>query len=125
MAKIRINRDEAEDAEVVESEWDFKKIAIGLILIVLLFIVGSYIFLPNDQRQASTLGATSLTPTPSLPDREDIEAVISDAREKLSQITAENITSSGAAVQKIISDLQGIQGSGGPVGFMCNLVCKE
>lgn len=128
MPKIRIDKEEAQEAEIVESVWDVKKIIGGLLILILLFIFGSYVYFPagNEKKSASTLGVESnLSPTPPLPKKEDIQNVITNAKEVLSQITAENITSSGAAVQQIISDLQGLQGKDGAVGLVCNLICKD
>lgn len=48
-------------------------------------------------------------PTPKIPTKKDVESVIKNAAENLQKITEENVTSSQAAIQKIIQDLQSIQ----------------
>ncbi len=127
MPKIRIDKEEAHEAEIIESEWDIKKIIGGLFILAVLFILGSYVYFPSNYKApSSTLSSVkSLSPTPPLPKKEDIQNVITNAREVLSQITAENVTSSGAAVQKIISDLQSLQGKDGAIGLVCSLICKD
>ena len=127
MASSRINKNNVLEGEVVETEWNLKKIGVGLLVAALLFIAGAYILFPKGSSSLSkdTLsGSTSVSPTPSLPTKEDVQNVITNARDTLSQITSDNLISSEAAIQKIISDLQGLQGKSG-VGVFCDLVCKK
>ena len=135
MVKLKINKDEEEqiqEGEIVESQWDLKKILIGGFFIVTLFLIGLIMFFPgeNSGRRPVTLGSNTssknLTPTPPLPDKDDIQNIISSAQKTLSAITSENLTSSEAAIQKVISDLQSLQaGSGSAVDTFCNFVCKR
>lgn len=127
--RLKIDREEEiQEGEVVESEWDLKKIVGGFLILSLFFILGAYVFFPSNTntQSASTFGVSdSTTPTPPLPKKEDVQNIIVSAQDALSQITADNITSSEAAVQKIISDLQELQGKSGAVGLVCSLICKE
>lgn len=120
--------EKVQEGEIVETMWDVKKIAAGLFIIVLLIIVTSYLFSKNGNtnQAAETLGAqTGVSPTPSLPTKEDVQNIITGARNSLSQITSDNLTSSQAAIQKIISDLKELQGKNGAVGVICDLMCKN
>ncbi|HVZ12368.1 MAG TPA: hypothetical protein VG965_05040 [Patescibacteria group bacterium] len=133
MPKLKIERDEeVQEGEIVETQWDFKKIAIGLVVLVVIFIGISYFFLPKsgeDTALTATLGASTssedLSPTPPLPKKEDVQKVITNVRDTLSKITSDNITSSQAAIQKIITDLQGLQGKNGAAETFCKLVCNN
>ena len=128
MASSKINKDNVLEGEIVETEWNLKKIGAGLLVAALLFIAVAYILFPKGGSNLSkgTLGgSTSVSPTPTLPTKEDVQNVITNAKDTLSQITSDNLTSSQAAIQKIISDLQGLQGKSGAVGVFCDLVCKK
>lgn len=129
-----IKKEEAQEGEIIETHWDIKKIGIGLFVLILLFILGSYVFKFLGNRASPSesnviLGVTtekSLTPTPALPTKEDLQNVISNAQETLSSLTSENLTSSQAAIQKVIDDLQVLKGdNGGAVGTFCKLVCSD
>ena len=101
MAKIKIDKDEeVQEGEIVESHWDIKKILIGGFVLVTLFLFALIIFFPgkNAGRKAVTLGAQTskeLTPTPPLPDKEDVQNIIDSAKKTLSNITSDNLSSSG------------------------------
>lgn len=126
--KLKIDRsEEVQEGEIVETEWDIKKLIIGFIFLVLLIIIGSYIFFPSSEVKQETLGvsAQNLTPTPPLPDQEDIQNVINNAQETLSQITAKNLTSSEAAIQRVINDLEMLKGNNGALNLFCNTICKK
>jgi hypothetical protein len=128
MASSKINKDNVLEGEIVQTEWDLKKIGAGLLVAALLFIAGAYILFPKGGSNFSTdtLGASiNASPTPHLPNKEDVQNIIMNAKDALSEITADNLTSSQAAIQKVISDLQGLQGQSGAVGVFCNLVCKK
>ena len=128
MNRTKIDRHEALEGDIVETEWDIKKIGAGMLAAALLFITGSYILLPGGSSDQSTraLGvSTSVSPMPALPDKEDVRNIITNAKESLSEITADNLTSSQAAIQKVISDLQGLQGKNGAIDAFCHLVCKK
>lgn len=131
--KIKEKEVEAQEGEIVETRWDIKKIAIGILALILLFIVASYIFLPsNDETQTpniSILGTADDDPpkedVPPLPNKEDVENIISNAQSSLSKITADNLTSSQAAIQKVITDLQAISDKKDAVGAFCEVICKD
>lgn len=118
-----------------ETHWDFKKIAIGGGIILVLLSLGALMLVPGDSRtkrekegvlSVETEGdeTTSETQAP-LPNREDIEGIISNAQDALSKITSENLTSSQAAIQKVISDLEKLKESKSATDVICDLVCKK
>lgn len=131
MAKLKIDKDEEiQEGEVVETHWDLKKIIVGGFLLIVILLIGAIVFFPGQNRSPSrqTLGATSEStkPTPPLPDKEDVQGIIENAKSTLSEITSENLTSSEAAIQKVISDLQSLQaGSGSATDIFCKFVCKK
>ena len=127
----KINKEESIEGEIVQTHWDLRKIGIGLFIFAILFIIGAYIFFPSGggqpENSSSTLGAStqSQTDTPPLPNKEDIQNVINNAQESLSKITADNVTSSDSAIQKIISDLEILRGNKSAKAAICNLVCDK
>ncbi len=129
MPKLKIEKDEeVQEGEVVETHWDLKKILIGGFLLIVVLLIGAIVFFPGENRRPQTLGATaqSSRPTPPLPDKQDVQKIIENAKSTFSQITSDNLTSSEAAIQKVISDLQSLQsGSGSAADVFCNLMCKK
>ena len=131
MADLKIDKSQAFDGETFEKVWDIKKIAVGALLLIILLIMGAYIFLPNKEVPTNispaTLGTSTrnLTPTPALPTKESVQTIVKSAQESLSQITSDNLTSSQAAIQKVIYDLQQLQEKKDAVGAICELVCKK
>lgn len=126
----REKHEEAQEGEIVETHWDLRKIGIGFTFLVLLIIAGSYIlkFQENTgmNQKTNVLGTSHETKeVPPLPDKGDIESIITDAKDTLSQITSDNLISSQAAIQKIIADLQSLQGKSGAVGLICKALCKD
>ncbi len=123
--------------EEIPTKWDLKRIIIGIVILVGLGMLGYIMLFPkknnvNDDRGSKTLGIFSNQTEkeeeknqPRLPTKEDVENIIVDAKNTLSEITAENLTSSQAAIQKLISDLQNLQGKKEPVDIICDLVCKN
>lgn len=120
---------EAVDGEIVEEVWSRKRVAIALSVIgaVLLFgVVGLRYFWPNSSVRDVLSSQTNVEnePTPKIPTKKDIEGVIQNAQENLQKITEENVTSSQAAIQKVIQDLQSIQsGSQSSSNLFCQVVC--
>lgn len=132
MPKLKIEKDEEiQEGEVVESVWDFKKILIGSFLFLVIGLICLVVFFPGEQRRGpstQTLGESTIKsskPTPPLPNREDIEGIIDSAKNTLSGITSENMDSSASAIQKVISDLQALQGSGSAIDKFCDFMCKK
>ena len=86
----------------------------------------------RDSLNGGTLGITSREDEAGtgrkevlLPTKENIETIIHNAQETLSELTSENLTSSQAAIQKLIADLQKLQENKDAVGVICDLVCKK
>lgn len=115
------------------TQWDLKRIIIGVVILSTLGILGYIMLFPkkeNFDKKNNTLGVFSNKEQekeieePHLPTKEDVEKIIVNAKDTLSQLTSENLTSSQAAIQKLISDLQNLQGKKDPVDIICDLVCK-
>ena len=114
--------------------WDFKRIFIGIGLLVFLIILGNYFFvvtgervLGEKQQQGMIIekGAQA-SPVPELPTQEDAVKILQEAQKNLQSITEQNLPASGAAIAKIIADLQALQGGKKSVGdVFCELVCKK
>ena len=118
------------EGETVETRWDLKKIIIGVISLLVLGFLGA-IMLTGIGRQSSVsdreaLGVESKDEdAPSLPTSENVERIIRETRETISNITSDNLTSSQAAIQKMISDLEILQGKKDAKDVICDLVCKK
>ena len=118
------------EGETVETRWDLKKIIIGVVILLVFGLLGA-IMLTGIGRQSSVsdreaLGVESKDEdAPSLPTSEDVERIIRETRETISNITADNLTSSQAAIQKMISDLEILQGKKDAKDVICDLVCKK
>lgn len=118
------------EGETVETRWDPKKIIIGVVILLILGLLGT-IMLTGIGRQSSVsdreaLGVESVDENaPSLPTSEDVEKIIRETRETISNITAGNLTSSQAAIQKMISDLEILQEKKDAKDVICDLVCKK
>lgn len=122
----------SEDVEPGEFQWDLRRIVVGAVILLILFGAGVLMVWPKkdlSKNGAGTLGALvekeEEKKVPSLPTQEDVQKIIVNAQSTLSQITSENLTSSQAAIQKIISDLKKLQENKDAVGVICDLVCKD
>lgn len=124
------------EGETVETRWDLKKIVIGLVILLVLGLLGAIMLTGIGKREEvndrEALGIASEDEsenggreTPSLPTGEDVERIIRETRETISNITAENLTSSQAAIQKMISDLEVLQGKKDAKDVICDLICKK
>ncbi|OGH16536.1 MAG: hypothetical protein A3C30_05100 [Candidatus Levybacteria bacterium RIFCSPHIGHO2_02_FULL_40_18] len=127
MAYKKIDKPRLLEGETVEARWDPKKIIIGVVILAALGLLGA-IMLTGIGRQGSVSGRETLGTTneaPSLPSSENIERIIRETRETMSNITADNLTSSQAAIQKMISDLEILQGKKDVKDVICELICKK
>src|SRR3989344_7447297 len=103
------------EGETVETRWDLKKIIIGVVILLVFGLLGA-IMLSGIGRQSSVSDREALgvenkdEDAPSLPTSENVERIIRETRETISNITSDNLTSSQAAIQKMISDLEILQG---------------
>jgi len=133
MAVKKIDKEEAQDGEVVESSWDLKKIGIGIVVLIIILIFGSYAFsfVGNKLSQGSKLSVLGTSTTqvpkevPPLPSKKDFDRVVENAKNTLSQLTSDNVSTSDGTIQNLINDLQALQGKKGAVGAFCNLVCSN
>lgn len=130
---MRRIKEDFEEKELEEKQWDLKRIIIGIIILLSLLLVGFLMLskadISNEKPKEGALGISSRQnqeeKAPSLPTREDVEKIIVEAKNNLSNITSENLTSSQAAIQKVIADLKTLQGKKEPVDIFCELVCKN
>ena len=114
--------------------WDLKRIFIGIGLLILLFILGNYFFVVTGEKilgeqqvkESSFEKEAPVSPVPELPTKEDAVRLLQEAQKNLESITEQNLPASGAAISKIISDLQALQGGKKSAGdVFCELVCKK
>ena len=123
----KVDKSELFEGETVERRWDPKKIIIGIVILSILGLLGAIMLSGIGKRNSindrETLGVTS--EKPFLPTSEDVERIIRETRETISNITAENLTSSQSAIQKMISDLELLQGKKDAKDVLCELVCKK
>jgi gas vesicle protein len=126
---MRSGKIEKLEGETVETQWDIKRIVIGIVILAILASFGALFFFPkkpsSDQATLGVSSGESSRELPNLPTQDDVENIVSEAKSALSEITSENLTSSQAAIQKIISDLQKLQENKGAIGAICSLICKE
>lgn len=123
------------EGEIVETKWDIKRIAIGLTLLAFLIAVGALVLFPNKNNYSGTVGEKALgissdeedpqKDVPALPTKEDIEQILKETKTTISQITTENVTSSEAAIQKLITNLEVLSGKKDARDVICDLVCKD
>jgi hypothetical protein len=118
-----------EEGELVE-RWSRRRLLVALVTLVTLGVLGYFAFKEvgdkTKQFSMANVKGESTKEDVKLPTKEDIDRVLEEVRQQLSNITSENITASEAAVQKAITDLQKIQtGSQSAVGAFCELVCKK
>lgn len=125
---------EAEKDFNTEEVWNIKRIGIALAcLAVLLTIGGVFLFAAlkgvTMGLRRGVLGASvnraKSNSTNQLP-KADVNKIILNAQETLSKLTSENLTSSQAAIGKLIQELQALQGSKKNAGeVFCEMVCKK
>jgi hypothetical protein len=131
---FKMKKQELVDITPEPLRWDFKRIFIGVGLLILFVIMGNYFFvvtgekvLGEKQIKGSTIEqGVSVSPVPELPTKEDAIKILQEAQKNLESITEQNLPASGAAIAKIISDLQALQGGKKSAGdVFCELVCKK
>ncbi len=129
----KIDREDGfQEGEVVEA-WSKKRI--GFAILLALFVIGGIGYgmlswteglISKPIEKMNVLGESSSGDDVKLPTREDIEKTLENAKNELEKISSENVTASDAAVQKVIQDLQSIQGGGKePVDVVCEMLCKK
>lgn len=123
------------EGETIETKWDAKRIVIGLTVLAFLVSLGALVLFPNKKNYSGTVGGGALgvssdegepqKEVPSFPTKEDIEQILRETKTTISQITTENVTSSEAAIQKLITNLEVLQGKKDARDVICDLVCKD
>lgn len=128
----KIDREDGfQEGEVIET-WSRKRIGVAIVVTMLLIgAVGYGLISWTDEtlskpvQELRVLGQSS-TEDVKLPTQDDIENTLETAREELEKISTENVTASDAAIQKVIQDLQSIQGGGKePIDVVCEMLCKK
>lgn len=134
MRKLKIHENEEyQDGEIVES-WSKKRIFVGLIVLVIIGGLAWYGFKKVETKAINVLGASTIMNESraaqsdvKLPTQEDANKLLDQAKKELNSLTLDkNKSSSPAALQKIIQDLQSIQqGKGNAMDLICHTVCGK
>lgn len=128
----KIDREDGfQEGDIVEV-WSKKRILFAIIVFFIITVGLGYgaLYVTEETfnkpiEELRVLGESN-TRDVKLPSREDIENTLETAKEELSKISSENVTASDAAIQKVIQDLQSIQGGGKePVDVVCEMLCKK
>ncbi len=132
MKKIEKNVGEKQTLkeEVVEQQWSKPRLFIAFIILVMLIAAGMLLW-PSDtsslEKSSSHAIPKEYTPPENvkIPTKKDVEQIIQNAQSQLANITSENFTSSTAAIQKVITDLQKLQqGNKETIDIICEYICK-
>lgn len=117
-----------QEGEIVES-WSKVRVltaCIGVAIIAGLLYVG---FTKAQNKAARVLGIESSkvnTQDVHLPTQDDANQILENAKNQLNNLTSDNLTSSQAALQKIITDLQALQsGKGNATDMICHSICGK
>ncbi len=133
-----------QEGEIVD-RWSKKRVLIALAVLVALLLGGFFALTQMKKKADKILGvesnpqvvdgssaSNSSNPANSsngnvrLPTKQDADQLLEQAKKELNSLTADNLTSSQAALQKVISDLQKVQtGQESPLNAICNYVCKK
>jgi len=124
------------DDEVIsgqdDASWDIKRIGVAFLVMIFLFML-LLIFLPQItdlfvQKTSRVLGVGQQTDGTKMlpPSDEEIVRILQNAKDEISKLTVDNVTSSGSAIHNIISNLQQLQkGNVNAKGIICDYFCKE
>ena len=113
-----------QEAEVV-MRWSKKRIVIATFLVVCIIVGGLYAILLLNENKSRVLGTAINRPQIKIPKERDIQEVIENAKNELSNINAKNIIESQPQLQKIISDLTHLTGSSSSAkNLICDAICK-
>lgn len=129
-------RKQEDSDDLIEEAWDKKRLFIASAFLIVIALGIGYALLEGKKYFDSTAGRVlgefwQKSPQREeikeikLPTQKDINKIIEHTKEELSKITSENLTSSQAAIQKIIRDLEILQGKKDAGDYFCDLVCKE
>lgn len=134
-----------EKKEDLEEAWDKKKLFVAAI-VATIFLTGGIFFLGSKVKgvlvsptskvnsiKQKVLGSetknkdgSQAPPEVRIPPQEEVQRIIKETQEILSKLTTENITSSQAAIQQIITNFQQLQGGKKDTkDVFCDLVCKD
>lgn len=125
------NEDEEVGEESDGATWDIKRIGVAFLVMVFLFML-LLIFLPQItdifvQKTNNVLGVKNQSEDKmSPPSNEEAGRILQSAKEEIDKLTVDNVTSSGSAIQSIISNLQQLQkGNVNAKDTICEYFCKE
>lgn len=128
-----LNTKEDEERDDEES-WDIKRIFIGLIIIGIIGFLGYTMGLPLLKQKTQTVLSAVSEKNISTPDQKkalddanaQTEKLLEQAKNGLSDLTGENVSSNAGQLQKIIQDLQAVQQrTKQPIDVICDYVCRK
>jgi len=125
------NEGEEIEEEADGASWDIKRIGVAFLVLIFLFML-TLIFLPQIsdlfvQKTSRVLGVEQQTDDAKIspPSDEEIVRILQNSKEEISKLTVDNVTSSGSAIQSIISNLQQLQkGNVNAKDAICDYFCK-
>lgn len=119
-----------QDGEIVES-WSKVRVLVASFAIILLLGAGYFAFTKAKTKATQVLGIESgprsiNTSDVHLPTQDDANRLLENAKQELNNLTSGNLTSSQAALQRIITDLQSLQnGKENPTDLICHTICGK
>ena len=120
----KTEEDFIQEAEVV-MRWSKKRIVIATFLVVCIIVGGLYAILLLNENKSRVLGTVINRPQIKIPKERDIQEVIENAKNELSNINAKNVIESQPQLQKIINDLTHLTGSSSSAkNLICDAICK-
>ncbi len=119
----KVEEERVEDEVVMR--WSKNKIAIATVVVVLIIFGGLYAISLMSQNP-KVLGEKSVDkPKIKLPDENDVEEILENAQDELSNINAKDILQSQPKIKKIIDDLTSLTGSSvSAKSLICDSLCK-
>lgn len=117
--------DEIQEAEIV-TRWSKNRIAIALFLTIAIILGGIYAISLLSQNPKVLGDRTRKEPQIKIPDERDVEEVIENAQDELSNINAQNIIENQPQIKKIIDDLTSLTNSSNSAkDLICDSLCKN
>jgi predicted PurR-regulated permease PerM len=136
MGRRRKIIEEEQEEDIVEENWDIKKVLIGFATIAL-FAMGVYYYIAHQltpEKTAQVLG-TFIQNDPQYEkhkqqlinsSQKDAGKLIEKVKEDVGKITTDNLGNSSEDIQGIIDNLQALQGkTKEPADVVCDYICKK
>lgn len=127
ISDIKEEKESKKNEEVDESQWNIKRIAIFTSILALL---GFLVFYFIQARTGDVLGEVdknrgSSGPQIEIPTQEDVNEIIKDAEENISNIDANDIVSSQPQIQQAIEQLEKLTDRDNFKKVFCSAICSE